>query len=210
MEELRTSRAPWYDRFEQVSVAEARDDTELLQFAMAGGQIIFSENCAPCHGTGGVGATGGYPSLVDDAWIWGGTIDEIHTTIQYGIRNENYDSRFNMMPAYGADGILTRDEIDAVASYVLSLSGRGEANKVGERLFQEQCVACHGENGQGIPELGGPNLADAIWLYGGTHEEIVGQIYQPRHGVMPPWVGRLDPVEIKQVSIYVHSLGGGQ
>ena len=38
----------------------------------------------------------------------------------------------------------------------------------------------------------------------------VAQIRQPRHGVMPAWIGRLPPETIKMLTVYVHSLGGGQ
>ena len=31
-----------------------------------------------------------------------------------------------------------------------------------------------------------------------------------RGGMMPAWAGRLDPVTLKALAVYVHSLGGGQ
>jgi cytochrome c oxidase cbb3-type subunit 3 len=39
---------------------------------------------------------------------------------------------------------------------------------------------------------------------------VSAQIHQPRHGVMPSWGGRLDPVTVKMLAAYVHSLGGGE
>ena len=36
------------------------------------------------------------------------------------------------------------------------------------------------------------------------------QISQPRHGVMPAWGGRLGEANVKQLTVYVHSLGGGE
>ena len=210
LEAQRADRAEWLDRFEQLSVEEVADDPELLQFAMAGGSYVFADNCAPCHGAGGAGATG-YPILADDDWIWGGTLDDIQTTILHGVRNDqDEDARISEMPAFGADELLESDEIAAIADHVLSLSGSGEPSADGAALFEENCAACHGEDGTGVAELGAPNLANQIWLYGGSREDIIGQINRPRHGVMPPWAGRLDDAEIKQVTIYVHSLGGGQ
>ncbi len=126
------------------------------------------------------------------------------------------------MPAFGAEKMLDRNQIDDVATYVLSLSGQAKgqppsqskeqaaAVKSGGVIFAEQCAACHGDDGKGNQELGGPNLTDDIWLYGGTKADIVRQVYQPRQGVMPAWEGRLDPVTIKSLAIYVHALGGGQ
>ena len=205
-------RAQYMERIKAASLEQIAQDPELASFALAGGAAAFADNCAPCHGLGGAGQ-GFYPSLADDAWIWGGTLDDIQTTILYGIRSGHEQTRFNEMPAFGALGMLSREEISDVAEYVLSLSGHSEDAEAAARgapIFAEQCASCHGEQGEGNQELGAPALNDAIWLYGGTKEAIVAQIYSPRHGVMPAWVGRLDPETIKILATYVHSLGGGQ
>lgn len=209
MAAVEKSRAVWLDKFRAMSIGEIANDPELLQFAMAGGRVIFADNCAPCHGSGGAGAPG-YPVLADDDWLWGGTLEDIHTTVIHGIRSGDEDARDNEMPSFGADEILEPEQIAAVADYVLSLSGAGPANDAGKAIFEENCTSCHGEDGKGLTELGGPNLSDEIWLYGGTKADIRRQITRPKHGVMPAWAGRLDDAAIKQVSIYVHSLGGGQ
>jgi cytochrome c oxidase cbb3-type subunit 3 len=117
------------------------------------------------------------------------------------------------MPAFGRDEILAREEVQAVTQYTLSLSGQDHDATVidqGRVLYEEQCAACHGEQGEGLQELGAPNLRDQIWLYGGTPGEIAQQIANPQHGVMPPWIGRLDEETIKILTVYVHALGGGQ
>jgi cytochrome c oxidase cbb3-type subunit III len=211
MAALEASRAGWYDRLAGASLQQINDDPELLQIATVGGKVIFGNNCAPCHGTGATGRPGGYPALVDDDWIWGGTADDIYTTIRHGIRNAaDPEARFSEMPAYGVDGLLTPKQIDAVADHVLALAGQGPDNAEGATIWAENCVACHGELGKGDPALGAPNLTDQIWLYGSGKQAIVSQITRPRLGVMPPWTPRLSDVEIKQVATYVHSLGGGQ
>jgi len=209
LETVRENRSVWLNKFKTMSVDDIAQDPELLQFAMAGGAFVFGENCVPCHGSGGAGAPG-YPVLADDDWIWGGTLDDIYTTISYGVRSDHDDTRYSEMPAFGADEILEPAQISAVADYVLSLSGAGAANAEGQEIFAEQCVGCHGEDGKGMPEVGAPNLTDNIWLFGGSKDAVVGQITKPRQGVMPPWVDRLDDAAIKEAAIYVHSLGGGQ
>lgn len=210
LEDVRQSRAVWYDQFAQKSVQEIVKDEKLLQFARAGGEVLFAENCAPCHGTGGAGRPG-YPILVDDDWIWGGTLDDVHTTITYGIRGSHPDTRQSAMPAYGVDGVLTAEEIAAVAEHVLSLSGSGPANAKGAKIFAENCNVCHGDVGEGVRDVGGPALKDQIWLFGGGRDAVIAQITRPRQGVMPTWAGRLDDVQIKQVTVYVHTvLGGGK
>jgi len=140
-------------------------------------------------------------------------LEDIQYTINYGIRNDHEDARFNEMPAFARDEILEREEIEAVTNYVLSLSGQNTDAAVteqGRTLFEEQCAACHGEQGEGIQELGAPNLADQIWLYGDTPAAVTAQIGDPQQGVMPPWIDRLDEETIKILTVYVHALGGGQ
>ena len=85
-----------------------------------------------------------------------------------------------------------------------------DTDVAGARIYREQCAVCHGAGGTGNRLVGAPNLADAIWLYGGSREDIEAQITNPHHGAMPAWGGRLDPVTIKMLAAYVHSLGGGE
>ncbi len=211
MAAARAEQAVFLEKIAASQLEEIRDDPELLNFAMAGGGSSFADNCAPCHGQGGAGAPG-FPTLADDAWIWGGTLDAIHETILHGVRNDDIQSRYSEMMAFG-DGILDGAQIADVADYVLSLSGQSvdrEAAARGEVLFEENCVACHAEGGVGDVTQGAPALNDQVWLYGGTKAEIEAQIAQPQHGVMPGWLERLDPETVKMLTVYVHTLGGGQ
>ncbi|HSK39822.1 MAG TPA: cytochrome-c oxidase, cbb3-type subunit III [Arenibaculum sp.] len=206
----REGQSAFLDRIATAGLPEIQADPELLNFAMAGGRTAFADNCAGCHGAGGAGAAG-YPSLADDEWIWGGTLDDIHLTLEHGVRWTGGETRIADMPRFGADRILDKVQIDDIAEYVLSLTGTvtDEAER-GKPLFADNCAACHGDAGEGNREMGAPALNDAIWLYGGTKKAIVAQINAPRHGQMPAWSGRLDPVTLKQLAIYVHGLGGGE
>lgn len=188
-------------------------DPDLRRIARAGGEAAFADNCAACHGVGGAGRPGGFPVLADDAWIWGGRLQDIETTILHGVRwEDDVDTRLGDMPAYG-DGYFEPEVLDGLVEYVVAISG-GDADRAmarrGETAFLEECATCHAESGRGIAELGAPSLADAIWLYGGKREHILAQIVAPRHGVMPAWQGRLDPITIRMLTVYVHTLGGGQ
>jgi cytochrome c oxidase cbb3-type subunit 3 len=53
-------------------------------------------------------------------------------------------------------------------------------------------------------------LADAIWLYGGDSASLAQTITNARFGVMPAWGQRLSEEDVRAVSTYVHSLGGGE
>ncbi len=194
------------------AIDEVEADPQLLQYALEAGESLFGDNCATCHGAGGQGFVG-YPSLVDDAWLWGGRFDDIKTTLRHGIRSTDPNARFNMMQAYGRDGVLSRDEIEDLVEHVVTISG-GEANAEaaarGAETFAVQCSSCHGENGEGLKDLGAPNLTDAIWLYGGDRDAIRTTLYEGRGGVMPAWGERLGEEEITALAVYVHALGGGE
>jgi len=167
----------------------------------------------PCHGSGAAGAKG-YPNLNDDDWLWGGTLDQIMQTIRYGARAGNAKTHEGQMLAFGKEGVLKPDQIVTVANYVRSLSGLptrpGYDAAAGAKIFAENCTACHGENGKGNQELGAPDLTDKIWLYGSDEATVIETITNGRSGVMPAWEGRLDPVTLKAMAVYVHSLGGGK
>ena len=200
-------------RISDSTLEEIRANEELFQFAVAGGTSAFLVNCSQCHGSGAAGSPG-FPNLNDDVWLWGGTLDDIYTTIAHGIRFEqDEDTRISDMPAFSRDELLSSAEINDVADYVISLTRKDHdaaAAERGKAIFQENCAACHGENGQGMRELGAPALNDALWHYDGKRETIIAQIKAPKHGVMPAWAHRLDDVTIKQLAVYVHSLGGGE
>jgi len=200
----------YVDRIAAMEMDAIVADADLTEFARAGGAAIFRNYCSQCHGSGATGAKG-YPNLQDDDWLWGGTPEDIRLTIAHGIRyDDDEDTRLSEMPAFGRDEILTREEIGAVADHVLSLSGQAVANENGRVLFEENCAACHGENGEGEHSLGAPNLADAIWLYGGDRETVIYSITNARAGAMPAWKNRLSEAQVKQVALYVHDLGGGE
>lgn len=209
--EIVQRQSAYLDRFEKASFAEIQSDPALQNFAVAGGAAMFKDNCATCHGTGAAGGPG-YPNLNDDDWLWGGTIEDIYATIKHGVRNENPDSRQSQMPAFGKDGILDSKQVHAVVDYVLSLSeGAGDKDvSEGATIYAENCAACHADNGKGLREFGAPNLTDKIWLFGGTKEAVYSSVFYAHAGVMPDWSKRLDENTIRQLAVYVHSLGGGE
>lgn len=213
LESVRADRAEWMGKLAATPLAGIEADPNLLELAIAGGRAAFASNCAPCHGANAAGRPG-YPNLLDDDWLWGGTLDDIQKTIHDGIRwPRDEDTRMSAMPRFGVDEILTAEQIDDVAEYVLSLSGNATdpaAAERGKAVFAENCVACHGESGQGNHEFGAPRLSDSIWLYGGDKATVVETITKGRGGVMPAWDDRLDPVTLKQLTVYVHTLGGGE
>ncbi|MCK4712321.1 MAG: cytochrome-c oxidase, cbb3-type subunit III [Marinosulfonomonas sp.] len=188
-------------------------DAELNSYAINAGAAVFQTWCIQCHGSGAAGAKG-YPNLLDDDWLWGGSIEDIHFTVTHGVRNEDSDdARYSEMPRFGADELLEPEEIDQVVNYVLKVSGQ-EADAAmataGAVIFEDNCASCHSEDGKGDRDQGAPNLTDAIWLYGGDAETIRETVSFARFGVMPTWAARLSESDIRAVAAYVHQLGGGE
>ena len=87
------------------------------------------------------------------------------------------------------------------------LARQPQAMAIGERLYINNCAACHGSDAKG--SKGFPNLTDGDWLYGGSPEKIVETITLGRNGVMPPMAAALgSPVDVSNVANYVLSLSG--
>ena len=102
---------------------------------------------------------------------------------------------------YGQLGTVEPD-----APTIVKLAADEKWNKVGESIFQTNCVSCHGVDGSGVA---GPNLTDNSYLHVHKIEDIVDVVKNGRkNGAMPAWDQRLLPVEQVLVSSYVASLRG--
>jgi cytochrome c oxidase cbb3-type subunit 3 len=78
--------------------------------AVTTGKRLFQQyNCSGCHSNGGGGMG---PSLMDDEWIYGGRLEQIHQTLVEG--------RPNGMPAWG--GKIPDEQLWQLAAYVRSMS----------------------------------------------------------------------------------------
>ncbi|MDO9313779.1 MAG: cytochrome-c oxidase, cbb3-type subunit III [Burkholderiaceae bacterium] len=81
------------------------------------------------------------------------------------------------------------------------------AMSIGERLFVNNCAACHGSDAHG--SKGFPNLTDGDWLHGGNHPTIIKTITEGRVGMMPPLAAVVgDAKDLHNVAQYVLSLSG--
>ncbi|MEM7488295.1 MAG: cytochrome-c oxidase, cbb3-type subunit III [Pseudomonadota bacterium] len=210
IERVNVSNADLVASLEGIDLPVLPANEDLHRFAVSAGESVFRNNCSQCHGAGAAGVqAAGYPNLLDDDWLWGGTLEDIAYTVRHGIRNEaDPEARWSEMPAFG--DILEDEEIAALVDYVRGLSGLGEGDPAGEELFLNNCAACHGDDGMGDRFQGAPNLTDAIWLYGSEVDDVTETIVYSRFGVMPPWEERLGEAQVRAVAAYVHSLGGGE
>ncbi|AFJ01631.1 Cytochrome c oxidase subunit CcoP [Methylophaga frappieri] len=226
-------RAPFEDKLAEMSAQEILEDEELRNYAIGSSKVLYGDNCAACHGTGGIPNEGaGYPILADDDWLYGGSIETIMETLASG--------RQGMMPAHRA--MLTDEEVDGLVQFVVN-SSNGEATEAGWQLYNSKgCVACHGADAKGVRQMGSANLTDRIWRFSGEPDEIRHTILhgvndasnpETRVAVMPGWneklavkldaqkwdeepeydgteTERLSETDIKKLAVYVHQLGGGE
>jgi len=87
------------------------------------------------------------------------------------------------------------------------LSRDPAAMAIGERLFLNNCAACHGSDAKGSRTF--PNLTDGDWLHGGSPDKIVETITLGRQAMMPPMAAAVGtPEEVRQVAHHVLSLSG--
>ena len=212
----KAAQSKYVDKIGQLSVAQVNADADLLKFSMMAGKAAFLNNCAGCHGSGAAGGPG-FANLNDDNWLWGGTLDEIYKTISYGVRNGADQARGGGSTAGMPEraSVLKPDQINDVAEYVLSLSKKSSdaaAAARGKAIFVGDggCTACHGDDAKGNKDLGSANLTAGIFQWGGAKADIVKTITEGRAGVMPAWAGKLEPASVKELAVYIHSLGGGK
>lgn len=207
------SRADWAAQIDSLTPDQILADADLSQRVIKTGHQLFGDNCAGCHGTNAQGGPG-FPSLTDEAWLWGGDFDNVMETIRVGINSNHPETRFGQMMAFGRDGVLSRDDVRVVADYVQSLSGAdtgasAERLAHGAQIFADNCTSCHGETGTGDITVGAPNLTDDFWIYGGSDEALFRTINGGRQGWMPSWEARLSSTERKILAVYLQHLGQG-
>ncbi|ODT12519.1 MAG: cytochrome-c oxidase, cbb3-type subunit III [Mesorhizobium sp. SCN 65-12] len=211
VEDAALSRATWTSEIEKKSYDEIEADPALMRSVKETGHTLFGDNCAACHGVNATGGAG-FPNLAAKAWLWGdGSPEALEETIRVGINSTNDDTRTSQMLAFGHDGMLPTDQIEAVVAYVRSLSSlepAGDAKRIeaGKQVFAANCVACHGEDAKGKRDVGAPDLTDANWLYGSDAQSVFTTVYSGRQGHMPNWAARLSPLDIKILTVYVHTL----
>ena len=189
------SYGPLFEAFASRPIEDLASDTEALKV----GRRLFSNYCATCHGSDARGSPG-FPNLADDNWQYAGEPEAIKTSI--------LDGRIAAMPPWET-ALGGEDGVNAMTHYVRGLSGLAHDRELAaqaEPQYKQLCVACHGANGQGNPVLGASNLADDVWLYGGSHDVVAASIARGRNGVMPPHRDFLGEAKAHLLAAYVFAL----
>ena len=199
------------------------DDAQLRAYALRIGRPVYQGRCLVCHGPELQGdARRGIPNLADRDWLYGtGRVGEIERVVLYGIR-AGHSKTLNAasMPAFATPNPYLRykieplrpDELDDVAGLIYSFQHPGsvaaDTVRRGLAVYRGKglCFDCHSDHANGDPAIGAPNLVDAIWLHGdGSLDSIRESIARGQGGVCPPWIGRLDPGQIRSVAVFVNT-----
>ncbi len=214
MQDAREQQAEYLKNVNASTFEQIASDAEKSAFANSTAKVLFADNCAACHQTGGNGVVGYYPNLLDDAWLWGGSYNKIQETIIKG--------RNGSMPGFKTR--LTEKQTSDVADYVLSLSGNDvdkAAAQRGKSVFTTTggCVACHGNDAKGQSSMGSANLADKIWTIADVNgadsidakrTAVMNVVKNGKTREMPAWKDRLSATEIKMLTFYVKQLSASK
>lgn len=207
--EVEAMRGRYEAKLKDLAPAAILADKELTEYVTRSGRVLFGDNCAACHGQNGAGTRDMQglfaPILIDDDWLYGGKIDNIHASIEAGHQG--------MMMAH--KDILSAAEIDTLSNAI------AKSQPTSTPLFAEKgCAVCHGADGKGMQAMGSANLTDMIWRFDGSVEGIKYTIAygvnsgdpNARVAVMPSFkeAGKLSEAEMKKLAVYVYKLGGGQ
>jgi cytochrome c oxidase cbb3-type subunit 3 len=188
---------PVYAKYVKMDIEQVAADPKAREM----GQRLFLNSCAQCHGSD-AGGSKGFPNLTDGDWLYGGSPENIKTTIVNG--------RAGVMPSFPQ---LDDKQIVDVTNYVRSLS-RLPADDLkvarGAEVFKANCIACHGADGKGNIALGAPSLTDKIWLYGSSEAVIIETITKGRMAMMPAQDKVLSSEKIHLLTAYVWGLSNNK
>ena len=197
MERADKEYGPLFAKYAAMPVEQVAKDPAALKM----GGRMFASYCAVCHGSDAKGSYG-FPNLTDKHWRWGGQAATIKTSILNG--------RHGMMPAWAA--VIGEEGVKNVAAYVRTdqagLKGSTQGNaEAGKKIFNTNCVACHGMDGKGVAMMGAPDLtASAGWIYGTSETQVQQTIRNGRQGQMPAQADLLGNDKVHLLAAYVFSL----
>ena len=208
VDKIEAIRAEFENRIATMSAKDVLADEGLTAYTVASAKVLFGDNCAACHGSGGQGNPG-FPVIADDDWLYGGAIEAIEQSITLG--------RKGIMTAHGK--VLSDAEVDGLAEAIIAGDPMSDPN-----FLQKGCIACHGMDGKGMAPLGSANLTDSIYRFVPTGDQTLKEsvAYTIKHGVndvtdpmtreaeMPKFGDSLSKDSIKKLAVYVYALGGGQ
>ena len=179
LEQLNETRGTNYAAIREAELDEIVADAQMASFAQAYGAAAFRRiNCAGCHGAGGGGGPG-YPNLLDDDWLWGGALDDIHQTVAFGIRATHDETRFGDMPAFvrWMESLIATKPgpaTDYVARHGWSFLSPTTRSRLSARVYCAKLRGLPWRRREGIAGAGSALetlVIAGFWLYGSDREQ---------------------------------------
>jgi cytochrome c oxidase cbb3-type subunit III len=187
-------------------------DPALLQRAVDLGRPLYQKHCATCHGVALQGNPArGVPNLAKNAWLYPSDPVAVEHTILYGIRS-GHPKAHNVtdMPALVRSGQISAGDARDVVELLVSFAGAPHDSERAERgrtvyFGKGNCFDCHAADARGVTDYGAPALTGPVWLYGGDRAALYQSVLNGRHGICPAWIGQLNPLQIRSLTLYVVS-----
>lgn len=160
------------------------------------GKAIYEANCVACHGAAGNGsALAGAANFTDVGFMRHQKPAEFYEMISAGVAG-------TAMPGWA--GTLSSMEIWDVLYYAWAFASPSAEVAAGQELFAANCVACHGEAGDGSALAGATNFTDQAFMSGEDPAEFFEKINEGIEGTaMPAWGESLSEGEIWALVSYV-------
>jgi cytochrome c oxidase cbb3-type subunit 3 len=185
-------------------------DPGLLQAALRLAAPLYRRHCAACHGVAMQGDPAhGVPDLARGAWLYGNDPVDVEHTIYYGIRSGHPKARnLTDMPALVRTGQISAQDAADVVEFLLGVAGRPHDESAAQRgraiyYNKGNCFDCHAHDLRGVVDYGTPALTGPVYLYGGERATLYQSVLNGRHGKCPAWFGRLTPVQIRALALYL-------
>ncbi len=175
----------------------------------AQGQAIFLEKCAPCHGETGIGDGEQAAKLPNPAAPIGNPefARKSRPMDWYNIVTEGNLDKF--MP--GFQTLSDRQRWDVVA-YVYTLSASADELTQAKTVYDQNCAACHGENGSGNgPQAASLKTVPAAWAKDQSRlsqlsAEDMAQVIAKGKGEMPAFADKIDENQRYALASYLRTL----
>ncbi|MFQ5945795.1 MAG: c-type cytochrome [Anaerolineae bacterium] len=222
-----TAMAPWGQVLSEIQIGDVMDYIRSLalpqaaglsaeQLSLEIGRRIYQKDCAMCHGRDGRADT-------DPAKVLSPHPRDFTDPIEMARVD---DGRMYAAIKLGRPGtamggwgeLLSPAEIIDVMRYIRSLeqplpAGMTRAGLdvlVGEQIYRQRCVSCHGEKGDGQTELGQTlvprprNFANAQEMAGISDKKMAQRIIHGSPGTaMAAWGGILNTEDVRRVILFI-------